>query len=232
MASCCQRGRMETSLHKQLKLQYTDDEALTEVVVGDFRIDAIVPDGELVEIQHASLAALKKKTLRLLETPEHRLRIVKPILARKRVVTLTRKGGRVQRSRMSPKRGVLLDIFDDLVYFTSVFPKPRLTLEIALVEAEEVRVDRKRPTRRGKKYKTLDQQLTSVQKRIELKEASDLLEHLPIASLPSEFDTAELSSSIERPRWYAQKVAYCLHKTGAVTQAGKRGNAFLYKAAG
>jgi len=41
--------------------------------------------------------------------------------------------------RWSPKRGAAVDIFDDLVHFTRAFPHKRLTLEVPLVEVEELR---------------------------------------------------------------------------------------------
>ena len=49
---------MESSLHQQLKEHYADT-GKTEVRLGDYRIDAI-RDGELIEIQCASLSAIRK----------------------------------------------------------------------------------------------------------------------------------------------------------------------------
>ena len=43
--------RMETSLHRQLKLHYAVCAEQTEVVVEGYRIDAISPSGELIEIR-------------------------------------------------------------------------------------------------------------------------------------------------------------------------------------
>lgn len=220
---------METSLHRDLKLHYAVDEYATEVEVDGFRIDAISTDGALIEVQHASLAALRSKTEKLLSKRRNRVTIVKPIIVRKRVTTLAKVGGEVIRSRMSPCRGDLLDVFEDLVHFSTVFPKRRLTLELALIEMEEIRIDRTRPTRRGKRYKTVDQRLVSVHGCTQLSSKSDLLDMLPLEHLPNPFDTAELAAAIGRKRWFAQKVAYCLRKTGAAKMVGKRGNSQLYK---
>jgi hypothetical protein len=221
---------METSLHRQLKLRYARDDESTEVIVGDFRIDAIAENGELIEIQHASLGALRRKSRQLLDGTEHHLRIVKPIVVRKRVTTLTRRGGKVKRSRMSPLRGDAAELFLDLVHFSDVFPSERLELEFLLVEAEELRIDRKAPTRRRKKYSLLDQRLLDVLETVRLRTIEDLLNQVPLAALPIPFDTAELAAAMQRPRWFAQKVAYCLRKTGGVALAGKRGNSLLYAA--
>lgn len=220
---------METSLHRDLKLHYASTLEQTEVVVDGFRIDAVSDCGELIEIQHASLGALRDKTKKLLDHEEHRLRIVKPVIVRKRLVTLTRKDGKAKRSRWSPKRGDLLDMFEDLVHFSTIFPRDRLTLEIVLIESEEIRVDRKVTGWRKKKYKCLDQKLVQVQQRVELRSNADLLSQLPMEHLPMPFDTAELAAAMHRPRWFAQKVAYCLRKTGATQMAGKRGNSQLYR---
>lgn len=219
---------METSLHRQLKLHYAASPEETEVTVDGFRIDAIGSSGELIEIQHAGLGALRDKTKRLLTRSKHTLRIVKPIVARKRVVTLDKRGGEVLRSRMSPKRSELLDLFQDLVFFSNVFPMKRLTLEFVLIESEELRVDRKNPRRRAKQYLSLDQQLVSVGQSIEFSTARDLLALVPLERLPNPFDTAHLAAALERPRWFAQKVSYCLRQTGIAKVAGKAGNAQLY----
>ncbi len=219
---------METGLHKALKLRYAATDADTEIVVDGFRIDAIATDGELIEIQHASLGALRDKTRKLLKKRSHRLRIVKPIVARKRVVTLDKRDGNVIRSRMSPKRCELIDVFEDLVHFATVFPKKRLTLELLLVETEEIRVDRNRPSRRGKRFHLIGQELAGTTESLELSTTADLLDLVNWKSLPIPFDTAELAAVIERPRWFAQKVAYTLRETGAVRLAGKRGNSLLY----
>ena len=83
---------METSLHRQLKELYADDDSQTEVQLGDFRIDAIFQD-QLVEIQHGSLAAIHDKIKKLLVS--HRVMVVKPIILRKQLVKCSSRGGPV-----------------------------------------------------------------------------------------------------------------------------------------
>jgi hypothetical protein len=124
---------VETSLHRELKQRYAGDAARTEVVLDGYRIDAIA-HGTLIEIQHGSLVAIRDKIRRLLD--KHRVLIVKPIVASKLLVKQDVAGGPAVARRWSPKRGQLLDIFDELVYFTRVFPHRRLTLEVVLVEIE------------------------------------------------------------------------------------------------
>lgn len=220
---------METALHRQLKLAYATSEAKTEVTVHGYRIDAIGKRGELIEIQHASLGALRDKTRCLLSEQTKRVRIVKPIIARKTLVTLDAPDGEVLRKRLSPKRGDVLDIFLDLVHFGNIFPHRKLILEVVLIEAEEIRIDRVRPSRRrGKRYKTLEQNLVGIESKFEFAKLSDLLALLPLGELPQPFDTAELAAAMGKARWFAQKVAYCLRLAGAVEFVGKRGNSQLY----
>jgi hypothetical protein len=56
--------------------------------------------------------------------------VVKPIIARKHLIKLRRAGGKEVSRRRSPKQRTLLDVFDELVHFTRVFPHRRLTLEV------------------------------------------------------------------------------------------------------
>src|SRR5579883_2246090 len=76
---------METSLHRALKEQYaTGGSGRPEVVIGGFRVDAVDEAGRLVEVQSGPLGPLRGKLRRLL--PDHRVRIVKPVVLRRRIV--------------------------------------------------------------------------------------------------------------------------------------------------
>jgi hypothetical protein len=218
---------METSLHRELKAHYADSPEDQEVVLDGYRIDAI-SDGELIEIQHGSLAAIRDKIAKLLK--KHRVTVVKPIIARKQLVKLKRRGGKVIGSRLSPKRGQVLDVFDELVYFTQVFPHKRLTLEVLLVEVEELRYPgHGRRRRRGKRdFQIEDQRLLGVVEAHRFRTLADLRNVLP-KQLPAIFHTGDLAECLEIKRWVAQRIAYCLRETGAIKSVGKQGNALLYR---
>jgi hypothetical protein len=218
---------METSLHRQLKAHYAGDDGLQEVVCKGYRIDAVCGD-ELIEIQHGSLAAIRDKIRRLLRT--HRVRVVKPIIANKLLVKLDERGGVEVSRRRSPKRGVLVDVFDELVYFTRVFPHERLVLEVVLVDVEERRYPGcgKRRRRRPKSdFQVEDQLLVKIVKSHSFATTADLLRLLP-RRLPAEFHTGHLAERMKTPRWTAQRIAYCLRQMKAVRVVGKQGNAILY----
>ncbi len=215
---------METSLHRELKEFYCDDHAGREVLVRGYRIDAVV-EGTLVEIQQASLAALRQKTRALLET--HPVIVVKPLSARKTIVRLKRRNGPVASRRTSPRHETIHDIFQDLVHFVDVFPHPRLTLEVLLTEQEETRIPKRKRWFRSKDYSVAERRLVAVRSRHTFQTAADLARLLP-AGLEAQFTTADIAGLAKIPRWLAQKMAYCLRRAGAIRVAGKRRNAVLY----
>jgi hypothetical protein len=218
---------METSLHRDLKSLYAGRDAQLEVTLGEYRIDVVSGD-QLVEIQHGSLAAIRDKVRRLLAT--HRVLVVKPIVASKLLVKRAARGGRVTDRRMSPKRGRILDLFDELVYFTRVFPHERLVLEVPLVEIEEWRYPGHGRRRRWRRtdHEVEDRKLVAIERTYRLQTAADvgLLIGCP---LPRPFHTGNLAASLGVERWFAQRIAYCLRQIGALREMGKQGNARLYE---
>ncbi len=218
---------MATKLHEQIKEHYVANLERHEVVIGGFRIDAIDRRGRLIEVQCASLSAIGKKVRTLVE--DHHVIVVKPLAARKKLVTLHRKGGDVVSSRFSPMRQTVAHVFMELVHF-GVFPHPRLQLDILLTEQEEIRVP---PTARSswkKKYSVEERTLVSVQRHVKLKTAVDLWKALDI-ELPPEFTTADLVEASGMPRWLAQKAAWCFRRMEFFDICGKRGNAVVYRLA-
>jgi hypothetical protein len=215
---------METSLHRALKERYANgDDHRREVVVEGFRVDAIDRAGRLVEIQSGALGPLRGKLRRLL--PERRLRIVKPVVLKRRVVRRSRQDGPVISVRYSPKRGALFDVFDDLMGVVRVFPHSNLDIEVLGVTIDEVRV----PRRRWPYFKIIDRCLGEIQGSTTLKRACDLWALLPAGCDGKEpFTSFELAQRLERPLWFAQRVAYCLRLTGAARVVGKAGNRLIY----
>ena len=216
---------MATALHTQLKSYYVAKEDRHEVVLDKYRIDAIDKRGRLIEIQCASLAAIRDKIRCLLES--HQVIVVKPLAARKRITTLAREGGEIVSSRYSPSRQTLPQLFKELVHF-GVFPHPRLRLDIVMTEQEEFRVP---PTSRSswrKKYSVSERTLVEVQTQIQLKTAADLWRALDLP-LTGEFTTADLVTASGMPRWLAQKAAFCFRRMEFFDVCGKQGNAISYR---
>jgi hypothetical protein len=218
---------METSLHRQLKSLYAEPGGQLEVPVGGYRVD-VVRDDRLVEIQHGSLAAIRDKVRRLLRT--HRVLVVKPIAVRRLLVKRSAEGGPVVGRRLSPKRGRLLDVFDELVHFMGVFPHRRLTLEVLLVELEEWRYPGHGQRRRWRRrdHQVEDQRLVAVCQRHRFRTPRDLAK-LVAGPLPRPFHTGHMAELLGVDRWVAQRIAYCFHRMAAIRQAGKQGNTRLYR---
>lgn len=217
---------METSLHRQLKEIYAGAAAQQEVRLGRWRIDAVVDD-RLIEVQHASLSAIRDKVRALLA--EHAVLVVKPIVVARTLVKLAHRDGPVRQRRRSPLRGTAVDFFQELVHFTRVFPHPRLAIDVPLVEVEQWRYPghgRRRRWRRSD-FQVADEYLVGIRQTIQLQCPADLVRLLGV-TLPEPFDSAQLAQAIDRPRWVAQQIAYCFRRTGATREVGKRGNTRLY----
>jgi hypothetical protein len=223
---------METSLHRELKTLYAVPGAKVEATLGRYRIDVQTPE-LLIEIQHASLASLRGKLTDLLD--DYDVLVVKPIVGRRQLCVYDRRGGRLVRRRQSPSRGEPLDIFDELVYLRRIFPHARLSIELLMVDVEE---DRSPHTRRRRwfnrsKYQIDDQRLLEVGAAHRLATPGDLRAFVESfchgKRLPQPFDSGQLAGSLERPRWIAQKVAYCLRHMGAVNVLGRRKRGWIYQ---
>ena len=214
---------MESSLHRRLKDRYgPEDGGRAEVVVAGFRVDAVAADGTLIEVQTGPLGPLRGKLRRLLDG--HRVRVIKPVVLTKRIVRRTRPEGRDLSSRLSPRRGAAVEVFDDLVGLVPLFPHASLRIDVLGVAIEEVRV----PRRRWPGYRVVDRRLADVATTRPLARAADLWGLLP-SDLPSPFTTRELAEALDRPLGFAQRVAYCLRHAGAAAVIGKAGRSRVYE---
>ena len=180
-----------------------------------------------MEIQHGSLAAIRDKIRALLV--DHYVRVVKPIVGRKTIIRLDRRGGVELTRRLSPKQGVLLDVFEELIFFRRVFPHPQLVLEVPVVDIEETRYPGHGRRRRWKAddHVVDDQRLVTIRSQVTLRSPADLLALLP-ADLPRPWHTGHLAKGLGIRRNIAQRIAYCLRHMSAAREVGKQGNTRLY----
>ncbi len=216
---------MENTLHHQLKEIYREEGSSIEVKLGRYRID-VVNGKRLVEIQRSGLSSIRRKILNLCEEG-YLVEVVKPVVARKKLVKLARQNGRVSSERWSPKRQSILGFFEELIYFTEVFPHPNLKMIVPLITVEEIRFPgqgKKRWRRKGN-FVVQDRAIVDVLETHEFSTVGDLQKLIP--KLPQEWDTGELAKGLGVPRWEAQKIAYVLRKTGTAKEVGKRGNAIV-----
>ena len=214
----------EKPLHAALKTWYARPGDGFEVQVDGFIID-IVRDGLLIEIQTTSLASLKRKLLSLVE--EHCVRLVYPIPQEKWIVKLAEDGESTASRRKSPKRGKVEDLFGELVSFPRLLAHPNFSLEVLLVQEEEIRRYDGRKGWRRRGWVIQERRLLQVVNRRRFSAPADLGELLPL-DLGQPFTTSDLAKAIARPRRLAQRMAYCLREMGEIEAAGKQGNAILY----
>jgi hypothetical protein len=215
---------VETTLHRQLKERYgTESGGRTEVALKGFRVDAVSPEGALIEVQSGPLSPLRGKLRRLL--PDHRIHVIKPVVVARRVVRRARPEGGDLSVRRSPWTGAVVDVFDDLIGLAQVFPHPNLRVDVLGVEIDEVRI----PRRRRPGYAVVDRCLRHVSATFSLGVPADLWTLLP-GDWNSPFTTVDLAARLERSVAFAQRVAYCLRLSGAVETLGKIGNRRIYAA--
>lgn len=215
---------METTLHRQLKALYAPQADCREVRVDGFRIDAVT-DGRLVEIQSAPLGAIRDKLRTLLERYE--VLVVKPLAARKTLIRRSPSPMGRETVRASPRRESVHDLFVELVNLVPALPHPRLTLDVLLTEQEEIRVPTRRRRRRGRDYRVADRRLVRVLETFSFQSAEDFARLLP-PGLPPTFTTLDVARLLERPRWLAQKMTYCLRRMHVIQDVGVAQRSRLY----
>lgn len=222
---------METSLHRELKRLLSGNKKDEEQTLAGYRIDAVV-DGRLIEVQVASLFAIKRKIADLLEQG-YEVTVVKPLTARKQIIRRQKCSGEEISRRWSPRRQGFHDVFSELVHFIGAFPHPGLTLELLLITEEEFRVTRPKRWKRQRDFTIEDRCLVSVEDRRLIRSAEDLLDLFPQTveqlCLGRPFTTADLAIAADVPRWLAQKIAYCFRKLNLWETIGKKQRAWLYQ---
>lgn len=212
----------EQHLHAALKEWYRQEGDGVEVKIGGFVIDLVRGD-VLIEIQTRSFSSMRKKLDHLLDT--HPIRLVHPIAAEKWIHKIDDAGVVVSR-RKSPKRGTAVDVCAELVAFPMLLSHPNFTLEVVLVQEEEVR--RPDPTAWGKKgWRVVERRLLGILERFEFNSPEDLLSLLP-GALPNPFTTGDLADGLGRTRHLAQELAYCLRSSGALEATGRTRSGIEY----
>jgi stalled ribosome alternative rescue factor ArfA len=212
----------ESSLHRELKFQYTQDGQIETSVAG-FVADGVNAEGEYIEVQTGSFAPLKKKALAL----QGRLRVIHPIIITKYIEVFNKKGKKQYR-RKSPRKGQPWDLFDVLVYAPELPNIPGLVIELVLVDVVEQRVQDGKGSWRRRGVSIRDKQITATRDRITLEKPSDYLRFIPYKK-NEKFTSALLAKKAGISVDLARKTLYVLTKLDIVNKTGKQGNSFVYK---
>ena len=217
----------EGSLHAALKARYaaTVGGARVEAAVDGYVVDVAGRD-ELVEIQTTSFASARRKLERLVAT--HRVVLVHPIPVEKWLI-LVGGDGVVLRRRRSPKRGLGLDLFDELVHLPGLLAHPNFRVELALTCEEEIRgpIPDEARYRYPREWWRLDRRLVEVVETVRIDTPADLLRLLP-AGLPEPFTSADIVAATGRSKRLAMRAVYCLERSGAVARLERRGRLVTY----
>lgn len=214
----------ETSLHAALKALIARPGDLIETRVEGYIVD-IVRGSQLIEIQTGRFSGLKPKLAALL--PRYQVRLVYPI-AQSRWVVRAAADGAALRRRKSPVHGAVEHVFRELVSIPALALHPCFSLEVLLIEEEQIWRDDGRGSWRRQRWSIADRRLLRVIDQLPLETAADYQALLPPA-LPALFTTAELAEALGQPRRLAGQMVYCLREMGLLTAHGKRGRAVLYR---
>lgn len=214
----------EKSLHAALKNWYRQPDDRLEVPVDGYVID-IVRGHLLIEVQTGNFSPLKRKLLDLVV--RHPVRLVSPITEEKWIVKLPRRKNDQVKRRKSPMRGDVLNIFEELVSFPELLCHRNFSLDILLIQEEEVRRYRGKSGWRRKEWITQERRLLEVLEQRLVAGPADMVALLP-EELPQPFTTSDLADGLNKPLFTAQKMAYCLRKMSIISQVGKQGGSNLY----
>jgi hypothetical protein len=217
----------EGPLHAAVKDRLGRPGDRAEVKVDRFVIDLVRADGELVEIQTGGFGPLGPKLDALLD--DHRMRIVHPVAAERRIVRVD-DAGEVLSARRSPLRGSALTLFERLVTFPSLVGHPNLVVEVLLCREDHVRAPEARLTRSRRRTKDPGQRrLVDVLDRVEVRAPADALALLGAPLPPAPFTTREVAELAACAPRLAGQAVYCLRAMEVIEPAGKRGNAPLHR---
>ena len=213
----------ERSLHAALKRWYALPGDRAEVPLQGYVID-LVRHHTLIEIQTGSFAKLARKLTRLVR--DHRIRLVFPIARRKWIVT-TGPDGSVLRRRASPKRGAYRDLFAELVRIPHLIGNPNFTLEVLIVEVEELRCADGQGSWRRRGISILDTRLLEVCDQRTFRTPADFARLLP-PHLEEPFTNRTLAAAGAMPPSLAGMTTYTLRRMGALELVGRRNRAYLF----
>jgi hypothetical protein len=214
----------EYLLHQEIKTYYSQPGDKFEEPLDDYIIDIL--RGEMaIEIQTKNFSALKDKLKTL--TTKRQVRLVYP-LPETRTITCTAKNNIVLYQRKSPRKGVLLDVFRELVMIPEILGSDNFSLEVLFVDEEEVRCADGKGSWRRRGVSIKERRLLGVNRRVLFENKGDFLKLLP-DSLNSGFTNNELAEQAKIPVRMARQITYCYRKSGLIRVVGKRGRAFVFQ---
>ncbi|MBW9153123.1 hypothetical protein [Clostridium estertheticum] len=214
----------EKSLHSSIKQWYVTPGDRFEVKVDKYVID-LVREDSLIEIQTKNFSAIRNKLRELVKY--NKVMLVHPIAAEKYIVT-TEEPDIVISRRKSPKKGKLVDLFDELIRIPDLMGSDNFILEILMIKEEEIRCKDGKGSWRRKGISIVDHKLLEVMEKITFKEDKDFLIFLP-DELPENFTNKNLAKTLKIPENKARKITYCFRKMMIIKEIGKLKNELIFE---
>jgi hypothetical protein len=214
----------EFSLHSEIKKVYSLPGDQYEVKVGNYIVD-ILRENLLIEVQTKNFSALKEK-LQVL-TQKHKVRLVYPLTEKKWITHVTKEHLDLN-TRKSPKKGKLTDLFRELVMIPNMICEENFSLEVLLIDEEEVRCDDGKGSWRRRGVSIKERKLMKVNDRILFQTKADYLKILP-ADLNEVFTNKELAKLAKISVRNARQITYCLRKSNVIRLVGKNGRSLTFQ---
>lgn len=213
----------EKSLHASIKKWYSQPGDRLEAKVDGYVVD-LVRGNRLFEIQTGNFSSISKKLKSLV--PNYDVQLVYPISKIKYITKLSTDGEIIHR-RKSPKQGNLYDLFDELVGISPLINEEHFSIEVLMIQEEEIRCTDGKGSWRRKGVSIVDRKLIEVFDRIILHTPKDFMIFLP-DDLPAPFSNKNLSQRLGLSIYKARKITYCLKKMGLIQEVGKKKNELLF----
>lgn len=214
----------EYSLHSEIKTVCSLPGDQLEVKLNNYVVD-ILRGNLVIEVQTKNFSALKEKLQTLTKT--HHVRLVYP-LPEKKWITYVTTENIVLSKRISPKRGMLTDIFRELVMIPTLIGAENFSLEVIFVDEEEVRCADGRGSWRRRGASIKERRLLRVNRRVLFQSKADFLNILP-DGLNQVFTNNELAKLAQITIRTARQITYCLRKSGTIRIAEKKGCQLVFQ---
>ena len=128
----------EKRVHRAIKKFVCEDENCFEIKVGSSVAD-VLSGNVIYEIQTGSFYPLTKKISGYLSSSDYEIRVIYPIISKRKIVRVDKDTGEVLRSRLSSAKQKPIKILPELIYLSDSLKSRRLSFEIYSIYAEEHR---------------------------------------------------------------------------------------------
>lgn len=222
-------GLSESSLHLILKYYIEENSDFHEVGYDDFQLDVCRDSNMIYEIQTSNFNSIRKKLSLLL--PKRAVRIVFPIISKKRIFWTDPDSGETLSGRISPKKENQLTLLSELIYILPLLKEKLLSFCLIDLHCNDYKVlcgwskDRKKGSVR---YNRVPTKLISVYNYSSCEEYLSSI--LPSFSIDSIITSKSLSQESGLSQDQARIALKILSELGFVKRDGKQGRFIKYNA--